>query len=151
MNWKLLLFIFSFGSLISCSPSLPDDVAAAYKTVPGKIDFNQHVKPILSDRCFKCHGPDGNQRKANLRLDIRENALAALKDNPSAHVIIPGNSSESEVYRRISSTDTSQRMPPMSSNLKLTDHEVDVIRRQGFARSRERTEQLGAGRGVEFR
>ena len=93
------------------------------------IDFNLHIRPILSDRCFKCHGPDANQRKANLRLDMRENALAALKDNPEAHVIVPGNSSGSEVYRRISSNDTSQLMPPVKSNLKLNEHEIDLIKK----------------------
>ena len=93
------------------------------------IDFNLHIRPILSDRCFKCHGPDANKRKANLRLDIRENALAALKDNPEAHVIVPGEASASEVYRRISSNDTSQLMPPVKSNLKLNDHEIDLIKK----------------------
>ena len=93
------------------------------------IDFNLHIRPLLSDRCFKCHGPDANQRKANLRLDIRENALAALKNNPDAHVIVPGKASESEVFRRISSSDTSQRMPPVKSNLKLNDDEIELIRK----------------------
>jgi mono/diheme cytochrome c family protein len=55
------------------------------------VDYNLHIRPLFSDRCFKCHGPDGNQRKAHLRLDIAENAYAALKDNPSMHVIVPGN------------------------------------------------------------
>ena len=93
------------------------------------VDFNLHIRPILSDRCFKCHGPDANQRKANLRLDIRENALAALKDNPTAHVIMPGKASQSEMYRRISSSDTSQRMPPVNSNLTLNKQEVELIKK----------------------
>jgi Protein of unknown function (DUF1553)/Protein of unknown function (DUF1549)/Planctomycete cytochrome C len=93
------------------------------------VDFNLHIRPILSDRCFKCHGPDANQRKANLRLDIRENALAALRDNPNAHVIVPGNSSSSEIFRRISTRDTAEIMPPVNSNLKLNDQEIDLIRK----------------------
>ncbi len=93
------------------------------------VDFNLHIRPILSDRCFKCHGPDANQRKSNLRLDTREGALAALKDNPSAHVIVPGNADESEVYLRISTKDTSFLMPPPSSNLTLTEDEIEVIKK----------------------
>ena len=46
------------------------------------VDYNLHIRPILSDRCFKCHGPDANQRKSNLRLDTPEGAYAALKDDP---------------------------------------------------------------------
>ncbi len=93
------------------------------------VDFNLHIRPILSDRCFKCHGPDAGQRKANLRLDLRESALAALKDNPKAHVIVPGNSSESEVFRRISSKDTAELMPPVRSNLKLSETEIELIKK----------------------
>ncbi len=93
------------------------------------VDFNLHIRPILSDRCFKCHGPDANQRKSNLRLDIREGALAALKDNPSAHVIVPGSADESEVYLRISARDTSFLMPPPSSNLKLNEDEIEIIKK----------------------
>ncbi len=91
------------------------------------VDFNLHIRPILSDRCFKCHGPDANQRKANLRLDIRENAIAALKDNPDAHVIVPGKAGESELYRRISATDTAEIMPPANSNLSLKSEEIKLI------------------------
>jgi hypothetical protein len=93
------------------------------------IDFNIHIRPILSDRCFKCHGPDGNQRKAHLRLDTQEGALAALKDDPNAHAIVPGFPDSSEVFLRISSTDTSQLMPPVTSNLKLNEHEIELIRK----------------------
>ena len=76
------------------------------------VDYNLHIRPILSDRCFKCHGPDANARKANLRLDSYEGAIAALKDEPTAHAIVPGDPASSEVYLRISSADTSEVMPP---------------------------------------
>jgi len=96
---------------------------------PDSVDFNIHIRPILSDRCFKCHGPDANTRKANLRLDTREGALAALKDNPNAHVIVPGDAESSEVFLRVATTDTSLIMPPPSSNLSLTQNEIDLIKK----------------------
>lgn len=95
--------------------------------VNDSVDFNLHIRPILSDRCFKCHGPDGGQRKANLRLDLRERALASLKDDSSRYVIVPGNASQSELFRRISAHDTAERMPPVKSNLKLNEDEVALI------------------------
>ncbi|MEO5603552.1 MAG: PSD1 and planctomycete cytochrome C domain-containing protein, partial [Cyclobacteriaceae bacterium] len=90
-------------------------------------DFNFHIRPILSDRCFKCHGPDANQRKAELRLDTEAGLYQALKDDPNAHVIVNGKSTESELYRRITEEDTAQVMPPPNSNLTLTDHERKLI------------------------
>jgi hypothetical protein len=96
-------------------------------TMPDSVDFNFHIRPILSDRCFKCHGPDAKQRKADLRLDTEEGAFAALKDNPDAHVIVPGKPQHSEVFIRISTADTSLVMPPASSNLKLSAFEIDLI------------------------
>lgn len=102
------------------------------KTIAGKtdsVDYNLHIRPLLSDRCFKCHGPDANQRKANLRLDIAENAYAALKDDPTAHAIIPGSAEKSEVYLRIATSDTSQVMPPANSNLSLNENEIELIRK----------------------
>jgi len=95
--------------------------------VRDSVDYNLHIRPILSDRCFKCHGPDANQRKANLRLDTPEGALAALKDNPSAHAIIPGEPDQSEVFLRISTSDTSLVMPPPNSNLSLNAAEIALI------------------------
>jgi hypothetical protein len=97
--------------------------------VTDSVDYNLHIRPILSDRCFKCHGPDANQRKASLRLDTHEGAMAALKDNPSAHAIVPGKADMSEVYLRISTADTSQVMPPVKSNLKLSSQEIDLIKK----------------------
>ena len=95
--------------------------------IPDKVDFNFHIRPILSDKCFACHGPDAKQRKEGLRLDTREGALAALKDYDNRFAIIPGKPEDSEVYLRISTLDTSQIMPPSSSNMKLSDREVKLI------------------------
>ncbi len=97
--------------------------------IPDLVDYNFHIRPILSDRCFKCHGPDAKQRKAELRLDIEERAYASLKKNPGGHALVPGKPHESEVYLRISSADTSVRMPPPSSNLSLTSFEVGLIKK----------------------
>ncbi|MBN8578767.1 MAG: DUF1553 domain-containing protein [Cytophagales bacterium] len=93
------------------------------------VDYNLHIRPLLSDRCFKCHGPDANQRKANLRLDTPEGALAALKDNPTAHAIIPGEPDQSEVFIRIFASDTSIVMPPPNSNLSLNANEIALIKK----------------------
>src|SRR3546814_289998 len=95
--------------------------------LPDKVDFNFHVKPVLSDRCFACHGPDDNAREADLRLDLEESAYAALKEMPEAHAIVPGKPGESMVYMRIVSDDPDLQMPPPSSNLKLSEYEIKII------------------------
>lgn len=93
----------------------------------GMVDFNFHVRPILSDKCFKCHGPDANKREANLRLDTEEGAYAALKDQPAHYAIVPGDPKASEVFQRITATDSSIMMPPPEANLSLTQEEIKVI------------------------
>jgi hypothetical protein len=95
--------------------------------LPATVDFNIHIRPILSDRCFKCHGPDANKRKASLRLDIADSAYAALKEDPKFHAIVPGEPKQSQMFLRISSTDTSEQMPPPSSNLTLSAFEIKLI------------------------
>ena len=96
--------------------------------IPDTISYNFNIRPILSDKCYKCHGPDAGKRQAGLRLDIPESAFKALKDNPDAHVLVPGNTDLSELYRRVTTKDTSEIMPPANSNLKpLTAHEVALI------------------------
>lgn len=97
--------------------------------LPAVVDYNFHIRPILSDKCFACHGPDKNAREANLRLDTEEGAYRALVETAGMHAIVPGHPDRSEAYRRITSTDESLRMPPVSSNLALTDHEVKLIER----------------------
>ena len=97
---------------------------------PAAISYNFQVRPVLSDKCYACHGPDANKREAGLRLDIEKEAYKALKDNPKAHAIVPGKPNLSEVYLRVSTTDTSIMMPPASSNLPtLTDEEVTIIKK----------------------
>ena len=127
---RVLLFVSSFLWLVAaCDPqnvSFPEEVAAR---VPATIDFNRHVKPILSDRCFACHGPDANRREAGLRLDVAENALAALEDEPGTFAIVPHRPKDSELYRRIVSTDPAVQMPPPESNLSLSEQEVAVLTR----------------------
>jgi mono/diheme cytochrome c family protein len=100
------------------------DTAAA---VLDEVDYNYHIRPIMSDRCFKCHGPDANKREADLRLDIEANAYAALKDSPNLHAIVPGQPEASAVWLRITSKDTAEVMPPVESNLKLTESEIALI------------------------
>ncbi len=95
----------------------------------GEVDYNYHVRPILSDKCFKCHGPDANTREAGLRLDTPEGAYAALKDNPHARALVPGSPKTSEIYLRITTKDMAQRMPPVEANLNLSDEEIWIIRK----------------------
>ena len=93
-----------------------------------QISYNFHVRPILSDNCFACHGPDANKREAGLRLDEPEAAYAALKDYPDLHAIVPGEPGKSEALHRILSDNPEEKMPPPSSNLSLTEEEIDIIK-----------------------
>lgn len=132
MRWAigcLLLFvggmIFSFSA---CHSSLGSSATA--EVVPDTISYNYNIRPILSDKCFKCHGPDANKRQADLRLDIPEQAYKALKDDPNAHALVPGDPDLSEVYRRITTTDSADMMPPVKSNLKrLNDYEISLVKK----------------------
>ena len=97
--------------------------------VPEVISYNFNIRPILSDKCFICHGPDANKRQAGLRLDIAEEAFKALEENPGAHAIVPGDPLQSQVFLRISSQDSTFRMPPAESNLSLSAKEINLIRK----------------------
>jgi len=103
--------------------------ATSWAAVPDRVDFNFHVKPILSDRCFHCHGPDPGNRQADLRLDTPDGLFAAAASGDASHVIQPGALDHSELYRRISAADEELRMPPPESKLSLTADEAAVIRR----------------------
>lgn len=85
------------------------------------VQFNRDIRPILSENCFQCHGPDEHQRKAKLRLDRRESALAK-------HAIVPGKVAESLLMDRIESTNAEEHMPPEKSGKKLTSHQIELLR-----------------------
>ena len=90
-------------------------------------DFTRDVRPILSQNCFKCHGPDEDSRKSKLRLDVREAALLPAKSGAIA--LVPGKTAESELVKRIFSTDQDEVMPPPSTKHQLTSAEKDTLKR----------------------
>ncbi|MCC6410977.1 MAG: DUF1549 domain-containing protein, partial [Saprospiraceae bacterium] len=98
--------------------------------LPEKISYNFHVRPILSDKCFVCHGPDKNQLKAGLRLDHAEGAYAPLQETKGAFAIVPGNPEASELMRRITSQDPDVQMPTPDSHLgSLSELEIRILER----------------------
>ncbi len=97
--------------------------------LPEEIDFNFHVKPILSDRCFACHGPDANKREGNLRLDTEEGAFAALDSPGKRHAVVAGNLGKSHLFARIITKDPEEIMPPPASNLQLSEYEIALLAR----------------------
>src|SRR3954471_16303898 len=84
---------------------------AAASAPAADLSYNRDIRPILSDNCFYCHGPDGNHRKAKMRLDIREEAL-------NKEAFVPGKPEESELVRRIFTEDKDDHMPPLESAKK---------------------------------
>lgn len=127
MNSRILLFsmVFLFA-IIGCTNK---DSYALKVDLPEKVDFNFHIKPILSDRCFLCHGPDAGTRKANVRLDEEAFAFMLLDTLEDNYVIKPGHLGKSEVFKRISSEDPELKMPPPESNLRLSEYEIALIKK----------------------
>ena len=90
------------------------------------VDFSRDIRPILSDNCYQCHGPDANQRKAGLRLDT---AAGAFRNEDGVRPFVAGKPGESEVHRRITTDDPDDHMPPPDSGRALDDGEKELIRR----------------------
>lgn len=124
---SLLLLLGCIG-LLGCGVEKPPAVADAERTLPEQVDFNFHIRPILSDRCFACHGPDDNARKADLRLDTPDGAYAALAESGN-RAIVPGSVRRSEAYHRLISDDPEVQMPPPESNLSVTPREIALLSR----------------------
>lgn len=121
-------FVFLFGlSLLvwNCTTEKGDSAPLAKGE---QVSYNYHIRPILSDKCFACHGPDGNKRESELRLDTEEGAFAALKDSKGKFALVAGNIEESVLYHRITSEDSGELMPPPESNLSLSASEIELIK-----------------------
>ena len=91
-----------------------------------RIDFQRDVRPILSDNCFLCHGPDQSTRKANLRLDLHQDTLTARRNGTP---VVAGKPDQSLIYKKIIESDPARRMPPLSTHKTLTDAQIATIGR----------------------
>ncbi len=113
-------------------------LAAVAAPASDKVDFNRDVRRILSENCFKCHGPDSKPRKSGkvLRLDLPE---ATLAERAGVRAIVPGEPGKSEVYRRITAKDPDEHMPPADSGKQLTEPDIALLKKwieQGATYSR---------------
>ena len=94
--------------------------------LPDRIEFNRDVRPILAENCYSCHGPDASQRKADLRLDTKDGLFNAIKDN---HPVVPERADESELYRRITTDNSDDRMPEPKSGRRLQPRQIALIKK----------------------
>ena len=120
------------GMLISCRESTLNTTTeemVTSKVVPETIDFNFHVKPILSDKCFQCHGPDVNTRKAGLAFHDEKLAFAAIGKNKDYYAIVKGDIEKSKVIDVIFAENIEERMPPQASNLVLSKYEKNILKK----------------------
>ncbi len=122
-------YLICFLSLVlwGCGDmELPKELSDVYANLPEEIDYNLHVKSILSDKCFSCHGPDMKKQKAELRLDIASFAYSKVTES-GLKAIEPGNLSRSELVQRILSDDAEYKMPTPESHLELSAYEKAVL------------------------
>ena len=112
---QLSTFLLAFAA--TCSVSAADDA----------INFSRDILPLLSENCFKCHGPDEARRESDLRLDRHATAIARLDSGQTA--VVPGESSQSELFKRIATSDSDLKMPPPDSGKKLTAGQIQLIRK----------------------
>src|SRR5580700_3461976 len=114
MNVRPLVLVLTFSMLLPATGAAL--AAGAGSKLPDKIEFNRDIRPILSDNCYACHGPDKNKRKADLRLDSKEGIFSQIADHTT---VVPGHPEQSELFRRITETDPEDRMPDPKSNKRL--------------------------------
>ena len=126
---RVALVIFLGAAILQGCNETGGTAGEAMNPKKGKVDFNYHVKPILSDKCFACHGPDERKRQAEFRLDTEEGAFKALKSDVHNFAIVRGNPDSSYLIKRIFSDDPSFRMPPAESNLILTEAEKNILKK----------------------
>jgi uncharacterized protein DUF1553/uncharacterized protein DUF1549/concanavalin A-like lectin/glucanase superfamily protein/cytochrome c len=115
------------AALVVCTAPLAVVRGQAPSPVERRIDYNWDVRPILSDYCFRCHGPGAESRQANLRLDTPEGAYSALR-RPGTFAIVPGKPEESQLIVRVSHANPAVRMPPQVANKVLSAEQVEILR-----------------------
>ena len=91
-----------------------------------KVDFNRDIRPVFSEHCYACHGPDENKRKAGLRLDVAEAAFKELKSGN--HALVAGDLARSTLVARVASKDPDEVMPPPKHNKPLKPEQVALLR-----------------------
>ena len=122
MGWIASALVAAFFAV----PGDPAPGAVDGSGAPETIEFNRDIRPILADRCYPCHGPDGARRKADLRLDQESSAKA---DREGGRAIVAGDSKASELYRRITADDAAERMPPPKSGKSMSAVEIEKLGR----------------------
>ncbi|MDB5392457.1 MAG: hypothetical protein JWM11_8103 [Planctomycetaceae bacterium] len=119
----LVCAILAWGCL--CTVVTASDATTPRPAELPKLDYSRHIRPILSNYCFKCHGPDEKARKGGLRLDLREAALMPATSGEIA--IVPGKPAESKLIARITSHVATEIMPPPETNKKLSPQEIELL------------------------
>jgi hypothetical protein len=114
-------------ALLALLPKAQTAPQAAADSLPPTIEFNRDIRPILSDKCYTCHGPDASRRMRNLRFDLEESARQDLGSGRFA--IVPGDPGNSQMIQRITASDPARKMPPVSSGRTLTEREIATLRR----------------------
>ncbi|TWI83580.1 cytochrome c [Lacibacter cauensis] len=128
MNRLLACTLFIFAVIVTAASCFNKGMSEG--ALPKNVSYNFHIRPILSDKCFKCHGPDAGHREAGLRLDLADSAYAPLRDTKGAFAIVPGKPELSELIKRISSTDSAIVMPTPESHLgALSEYEIDLFKK----------------------
>lgn len=118
---RLSIAVLLWLVLLASEQPLP-----AAEPLPAVVSFNRDIRPILSDNCFQCHGPDRARRKADLRLDTEAGAFA---DSGDSRAIVRGDPGKSELLRRVATDDPHERMPPAKSGRCLTVRQIQLLRR----------------------
>src|SRR5258706_14068075 len=116
---------FSFAPWVALIFSGMDGIVASAADT-GRLDYGRDIRPILSEKCFLCHGQDSKKRMANLRLDSFEGATA---DRGGRSALVPGKPETSVLYQRITAEQQATRMPPVFSNRSLTPEQIAILKR----------------------
>jgi hypothetical protein len=120
---KILLAV----ALLPLSAAADDVRTEDRSPLPATVEFNRDIRPILSENCYKCHGPDTKAREGSLRFDTKEGIFAALEEG--RHAVVAGHLAKSELWKRVTSNAKDEKMPPAKSGKKLTPREVSLLKK----------------------